>query len=110
MKYNNNITFKDVKATFFVMFFHCAIQIWFKNWFRFDSLENRFFGWKDSIFDSILRYSTQIRFKNRISLFQVVPSSARKKNSSLNFTELFKNCRLRYFGNKVKENIQNFSW
>ena len=36
--------------------------------------------------------------------------NTRKKYSSLNFTELFKNnfgCR--YFGNEVKENVQNFS-
>ena len=40
--------------------------------------------------------------------FLVLVTKHKEKKSSLNFTELFKNCEYRYFGNEVKENLQNF--
>ena len=48
-----------------------------------------------------------IKFVVRTKLI-VITILHEKKNNSLNFTELFKNCGYRCFANEVNENVQNF--
>ena len=47
-----------------------------------------------------------LKIKNKSHI--IAKSITAEKNSSLNITELFKNCEYRYFRNEVKETLQSF--